>query len=694
MRWTAPAGAAVSLLIGAVLVSRRLGSVDESWWIARDDAVITFSHARNLVEAGSIGVSHGDRVEGFSSPVQFLLAATILTIRDTGYRGLNLSILAASVIGFTLLTFLFLRRVAVTDRVSLLTGLIAPVVATVVVMIGLTSHWTALGWVASGMENAPAVMLIAAIAASFPLLRSQRVAALIPGAVLGTFAVARVEFAAFIGPLLLVYAHELLMAQRGGARHDPDDRKLTRHDVVAAAFRLSPALVIPLAVHLARRWYFGSWMPNTAVVQERVSGLAQLVVLAVFTLVVGGLIALVLLGPSRTAPVLRLSVLGSSLVAGWLIVDGRAASTVDQLLMMPGLYLLGSLVVVLVVISRRLGCLDRPLTGLFLALTFVPVAQFMVTGPARLDPHRVLSLVTPILLLWAAAVAVTASLHVAAISTGDRTQRRTDSRAYTPVLQCGAVWIAVAAVVASGLRTDPPRVLNYNVATYTRILESADDLRERHLSAAALPIVAGPDLGKVTYRKEVLFVDLGWLGDPLLTRLHETDPELAISYLTEIAKPDLVALHHGWACGPYRSYLESDRFVDDYLPSDPRWLEQSPFDETCPAGGRYVIWQRQYAEEEYALVRAISEASDPVTVVEQALVECTAAGDDPLRCQSVRRAAQRSIVTLRESGNWDAVVDVFVDSPSARLDEHLLRRARHWDHSAAAEVTELLGWNS
>ena len=58
----------------ATVVLTRLWSVDEYWWVARDDAVITLSHAKNAADFGSIGVSPGDRVEGFSSPLQFAAA--------------------------------------------------------------------------------------------------------------------------------------------------------------------------------------------------------------------------------------------------------------------------------------------------------------------------------------------------------------------------------------------------------------------------------------------------------------------------------------------------------------------------------------------------------------------------------------------------------------------------------------------
>ena len=48
--------------------------LNSDWYILRDDAVITFSHAKNWFDFGFIGVSpSGERVEGYSAPVQFFI---------------------------------------------------------------------------------------------------------------------------------------------------------------------------------------------------------------------------------------------------------------------------------------------------------------------------------------------------------------------------------------------------------------------------------------------------------------------------------------------------------------------------------------------------------------------------------------------------------------------------------------------
>lgn len=61
--------------------------IDANLYQFRDDGVITMSHARNWVEYGFIGVNpSGDRVEGFSSPLQFLLFALAYAIAGVSYK--------------------------------------------------------------------------------------------------------------------------------------------------------------------------------------------------------------------------------------------------------------------------------------------------------------------------------------------------------------------------------------------------------------------------------------------------------------------------------------------------------------------------------------------------------------------------------------------------------------------------------
>ncbi len=145
------AAAGVVAVVWAAPIVARLWRTPNSWWIARDDGVITLSHARNLVDHGTIGVSPGgDRVEGFSSPLHFVVAAAIDLVGDLDATALSVVVLAAGlgVAGVALGYGLAARLAEVgfgDARWSAGVGLLAGVLTAVT--------WTTTGWIGSGMEN-------------------------------------------------------------------------------------------------------------------------------------------------------------------------------------------------------------------------------------------------------------------------------------------------------------------------------------------------------------------------------------------------------------------------------------------------------------------------------------------------------------------------------------------------------------
>lgn len=625
------AGSSLSALLALGLAYLRLASVDSRWWLARDDAVITFSHARNLVRFGSIGVSPGDRVEGFSSPIQFLLSSAVLFVRDLGFGELSLVIIGFCVAGTGAATFVFFSWVA--NRASLPSrqALVVSGLSSLVFLLGVVSWWTTFGWVAAGMENAPALFLMVAVAAAFPLLRRSGPWPVVPSILLGLLATARVEFAALAAPLLVVFLLEVVASTRqSGELPTPVDaswRRLLQRRVLIG---VGPAVALIGAVHLARRVYFGAWLPNTAVVQDRFSGVRQLLVLALLSVAACVFVSLIYRREMR----------------------------------------------------RRRNA-PRTTTALLLGLLFIPVAQYVVMGPARLDRYRVLSLALPVLLLWLGVVVIGSMSSTTLLASRV-------ANSVTSALRASTAWVALFTVALAGLALDPPRVLDYEVAGYGEIQVAAQQFRDERLSASSLPIVANPDLGKLSFQKEALMVDLGLLGDPLLARLWKTDRSLAVDYITDISMPDVLELQGYWSC-EYRELLQSDAFQSAYGPTDERWLEAGAVEgwRDCPFGGRYIIWERT-ASAEYSLDRRLATDPEPTMLIAQALAACASEGTDPLRCQPVRRAVQRSIVSLQRADHWDAAVDAFAASPTAALDEELLRRRSGWWERAAEQISLLL----
>lgn len=234
------AGASMSLLLG-----QALSAVPAELWVHRDDGVITMSHARNLVDFGFIGVNpSGERVEGYSAPVQFLLFAAAYALTHVGYE--RFASLQTSLCGMGLgaasfwLFFIVSRR-----RLLSLAGV-------VVAALLLRQSATFLMWHGSGMENALTHVLYVSTWAIL-LRHLERPRVTLGWAVVPTLAAwSRFESIVHVAPMLVAFAwaHQRAFRNRQGLR---------LAGVCLSAWALA---------FLARAVYFGHWAPNTAYAQD------------------------------------------------------------------------------------------------------------------------------------------------------------------------------------------------------------------------------------------------------------------------------------------------------------------------------------------------------------------------------------------------------------------------------------------
>jgi hypothetical protein len=228
---------------------------------------------------------------------------------------------------------------------------------------------------------------------------------------------------------------------------------------------------------------------------------------------------------------------------------------------------------------------------------------------------------------------------------------------------------------------DRARPLPFGLSDGQPIIAVAHAVKQE-FGGRGLPIVANPDLGKLSFQKEAIIVDLGFLGDPVLTRIwRKQPPPFRYRYLSAVAMPDVVELHGAFACRD-TPWLASPEFQRSWKLSDEHWLAAPVYRASCAAGGRYAIWIRSDADAEYALTREVATASDPAAVVRKALDTCRDASDDPFRCQHVRRAVQREAEVLRRAGKLGATVKALRSSPSASFDIPMVSRGRGWADKA------------
>ena len=125
--------------------------IEPDYFQLRDDGVITLSHAKNWIDYGFIGVNpSGERLEGYSAPIQFFLFAIAYLLTGISY---------APFIFWQTLICTFLLGVFFTlyfvDRPNF------SIVASIVTAFGLSLCTAFIEWHGSGMENSITHVLLA-----------------------------------------------------------------------------------------------------------------------------------------------------------------------------------------------------------------------------------------------------------------------------------------------------------------------------------------------------------------------------------------------------------------------------------------------------------------------------------------------------------------------------------------------------
>jgi hypothetical protein len=229
-------------LLFVALFAHAYSEIPNYFYEYRDDGIITLSHARNLVEFGSIGVDpSGNRLEGFSAPAQFWLYAGAWWIAEPHYRAWS----DIQTWGSTfLLGFLCVQLFAPRYAMGLL-------LATIPTLL-LSRAYPFLGWHGSGMENAVThVLFLASFVALVRMAERGRIdwRLAIP---IFIATLSRLESVVHVAPWLLLFAWLWMRWRRG---------------LHGFAFGLGVALLWA-AYQAWRVLYFGDWKPNTASAQN------------------------------------------------------------------------------------------------------------------------------------------------------------------------------------------------------------------------------------------------------------------------------------------------------------------------------------------------------------------------------------------------------------------------------------------
>lgn len=233
-------GLACPLLSGFIFVlvfSIHYKNVPDHLYKNRDDGIITLSHAKGLVEYGSISINpSGERIEGFSAPLQFLLFSFLYAAFRIPYDSYTFLQTYLSIFMIGVIFFLLLN-----DRkpINLFFSLVSAWV--------LKYDFSFLGWHGSGMENPIThLFFLWAICCLWVSIRDDKVSywSFVP---ILLASISRIESIYHIAPILA--AHVLLWRFRN------KNWKPLRLVIMV--------LVAWAALFMLRFSYFGSLFPNT-----------------------------------------------------------------------------------------------------------------------------------------------------------------------------------------------------------------------------------------------------------------------------------------------------------------------------------------------------------------------------------------------------------------------------------------------
>lgn len=217
-------------------------NIDSDFYQVRDDGVITMSHAKNWVDYGFIGVSpSGDRVEGYSAPVQFFIYASAYALTGISYETYaNVQTAIFTFLLGTLVALFFKENRAYALAISVFIALI------------LSNHTAFLQWHGSGMENPITHFLfLATLLILYSFTKEGKI--VYPWAIIVFLAtISRIDSVYHIAPLLIIFSGFWLCTFKN----------------LRGLYFSFIVFILWLSYHLCRYIYFGDLLPNTAYAQD------------------------------------------------------------------------------------------------------------------------------------------------------------------------------------------------------------------------------------------------------------------------------------------------------------------------------------------------------------------------------------------------------------------------------------------
>ena len=233
-------------LIFVVFFYWAYSNIDSGLYEVRDDGVITMSHAKNLVDYGFIGVNpSGDRVEGYSAPVQFFIYAAAYGLTGIGYE--TYAHVQTALFTFLLGALFILFFKANRARALALCMLAAFILSTQIPF---------LQWHGSGMENPIThVLFLATLLILYSFAKDEKInypLAYLWAIIVFLATISRLESVYHIAPLLMIFSGFWLF----------------RFKNFSGFYFSFLVFILWFSYHLWRYIYFGDLLSNIAYAQS------------------------------------------------------------------------------------------------------------------------------------------------------------------------------------------------------------------------------------------------------------------------------------------------------------------------------------------------------------------------------------------------------------------------------------------
>lgn len=574
------------------------------------------SVAKNLVDAGFIGVSiSGPIVEASSSPMQVFIYALAYLFTDVNYANFSYwqTIITTFLIGFIFIRFFSERPVTA-------------VFMTTVSAFGLTFFYPFFEWHASGMENAITHLLfLSTLYILFKSVKENHINYWL-SVVLFFATIARLDSVYYIAILLIIYSIYWK----------------SRYENLGAFYFSLLVFIMWLLFHSWRYYYFGDLSSNTAHAQRiSIDSVGYRVELFIY----GGI--------NYLRSVLKL--------AGTIFVKEA------------GLFLFAFAIFaylsrytkewIEVKIDKNYKFLLTLSVSLMVSSFFTPI----VFGLARIDPTRTTTQTTLVIFLFVSVVLYSTKIYhyPNIISLRQNLKKRT------------LLLLSLGTIVASSVyyyKNNRAYYLGFSIDRF-------DKTRNKIMSIAKnnninRPTISNPDIGIVTWHKELNIIDLGKLGTPIVAKLG--NGPMMTEYYLKYGLPDIIEAHGGWIRNFCKSIFLKEDFIKLYSQVDSQYDMKNICSSNKNPPKIYWIRDDIMLESHSSERKLLNDLQDNLSV-ERIEDEISTCHSTDLDCYYIARTVYKFIPELRESNKFEKVYTLF----NSKAEKALLRG---WRDGQAHEV--------